>query len=90
MSRGAFEHQGLSPEEAHHAARRRIGGSPLHVREQAVEVWSWRELDVLMQDIRYGARVLKRQPRFLAAALVRSHSASAQTPPSSASSMRCC
>jgi len=25
---------------------------------------------VLMQDIRYGARVLKRQPRFLAAALV--------------------
>jgi putative ABC transport system permease protein len=69
MSRGAFEQEGLSPDDAHHAARRRLGGSALRVREQAVEVWSWRALDALMQDVRYAVRVLRRQPRFLAAAL---------------------
>lgn len=39
-------------------------GNTLRMREQAYEAWGWLWLDRLMQDLRYGLRVLLRAPGF--------------------------
>ena len=39
-------------------------GNTLRMREQSREAWGWSWLDRLMQDLRYGARILARAPGF--------------------------
>lgn len=39
-------------------------GNALRMREQAHEAWGWTWLDRLVQDLHYGARILKRAPGF--------------------------
>jgi hypothetical protein len=68
MQRDALSADGAAPDEASAAARKRLGGT-LRIREQATHVWSWRPLEAVFQDVRYAARLLRRQPRFVAAAL---------------------
>src|SRR5688500_10190931 len=55
--------RGESPESAELAARREFGNVGL-VREVTREMWGggWRER--LIQDVRYGARTLRRSPAF--------------------------
>ncbi len=39
-------------------------GNTLRMREQSREAWGWTWLDRLLQDLRYGARILARAPGF--------------------------
>src|ERR1700722_10928249 len=59
---------GLSPEEAHRAARIELGGIE-QVKEDVREARAGAWLDSLVQDVRYGARMLVRNLGFTAVAV---------------------
>jgi putative ABC transport system permease protein len=60
---------GMSAEEARYAALRSFG-NPALLRDQARATWSWTWLELLLRDVRYGARTLKRTPGFAAIAIL--------------------
>ncbi|MCL4852017.1 MAG: ABC transporter permease, partial [Bryobacteraceae bacterium] len=56
----AEEHQadGTSAEEAEYAARRQFG-NPTLLKERSRDVWRWRSLEELEQDVRYAVRMFR-------------------------------
>jgi predicted permease len=54
---------GLPGEAAAREARRRFG-NPLRMQEKSVEAWGWGLLESVMQDVRFGMRMLLRKPVF--------------------------
>ena len=61
--------EGMSPEDARTAALRQFG-NPTLLRDQTRATWHWNSLELLLQDMRYGARALTRTPGFFAIAIV--------------------
>ena len=55
--------EGLSREEATRRARREFGNVTL-IEERSREVWQWPRLESLIQDLRFGARMLMKSPGF--------------------------
>jgi predicted permease len=67
-----FEANGLSPRDAHDAARRQFG-NPLLLRERSADAASFRVLrffDDVAQDVRFGLRLLRRSPLFTIVSVV--------------------
>src|SRR5690349_12455528 len=54
---------GMSREEATHAAHREFGNVTL-VEERSREVWQWPRLESALNDAKYAARQLWRSPGF--------------------------
>src|ERR1700757_5089003 len=61
--------QGMSPEEARHAALREFG-NPAALRDQARETWSWSGVESVLRDVRIAARTLLRTPGFAVIAIL--------------------
>lgn len=60
---------GMMPEEARYAAVRKFG-NVMRVKEETREAWGLVWLEELMQDIRYGLRILANAPGFAAVAIL--------------------
>jgi putative ABC transport system permease protein len=54
---------GMAAEEAHYAARRQFGNQTW-LKEASREMWSLNSIETLIQDLRYGARMLLKNPGF--------------------------
>jgi predicted permease len=60
---------GMLPEQARSAARRQFG-NPTLLREVSREMWGFRSLETLIQDLRFGLRMLTKNPGFTVIAVV--------------------
>src|SRR5271165_6288352 len=67
--REQFIREGMSREEATHAARRAFGNATL-IEERGREAWQWPRLESLMADARFALRQLRKSPGFAATAIL--------------------
>jgi putative ABC transport system permease protein len=61
--------RGMSPEEAHRTAQRRLGNTTV-IREEIYRMNSLGWIETLWQDVRFGGRLLRKTPGFTAVAML--------------------
>jgi len=69
LRRQALIDDGMDPDAAEHESRRMFGNATA-IREETRDMWGFPSMDTLVQDIRYGARLLRRSPTVTAASIV--------------------
>ena len=69
LRRQALVDGGMDPHDAAYEARRMFGNSTA-IREETRDMWGFPSLDTLVQDIRYGARLLRRSPTVTIASIL--------------------
>ena len=63
-------HRAMLEDRVGAAESRRALGNVTLAREDSRDVWIWPSLERLRQDLRYGARLLRKQPAFAATAIL--------------------
>jgi macrolide transport system ATP-binding/permease protein len=61
LRRQEYQESGLTTDEARYAAQRQFGNATL-IAESSREAWGWGWLERLIQDLRYGLRMLAKAP----------------------------
>ena len=72
LNRSRFERELRDEMAAHRAMKGESGprfGNELRLREEAADQWGWTWLERLQQDVRFGARLLRRSPAFAGTAI---------------------
>src|ERR1700737_1714252 len=60
---------GVEAREARYAANRQFGNAT-YLGERGREAWGWKWLEDFVQDLRFGARMLQKNPGFTVVAVV--------------------